>query len=568
MCGIAGIIGSDETHHCINAMLSAQKHRGPDATNVYNDDGFCTLGHNRLSIIDLSTEGNQPMCDPSGRWVIVLNGEIYNYLELRSELSEHSFRSHSDTEVLLAAYCKWGRECLSRLVGMFAFAIWDNREKVLFGARDRFGVKPFYYCKWKGTFLFASEIKSLWAAGVSRERNNQVWSSFFVYGSYGMPNETFWNDIYQLPAGHSIVIKDMSVSVDRWYSFEGRVKDIQPALETRSEEGISADYLELLNESIKLRFRADVRVGFNVSGGLDSSLLLSLINKSFPQDNTIEAFTFFTEHPAYNELPWVKSLMEFTRYPLHEVRLTPDEIPELAIEMSKSQDEPFGGFPTLAYSKLFKEARKDQVVVLLDGQGIDEAWAGYDYYQNGGSSIVQGISGSPVRPNVLTEEFRRMAVCPEYPKPFSDQLLDLQFRDLFFTKIPRALRFNDRASMMASTELREPFLDHRLIELAFALPVRHKVQNGQGKHLLRKIAREFLPDKVRLAPKRALQTPQREWLGHELQDWTYERICEFSEVQGVDGDSLMNEWHDYLKNGSNNSFYIWQFINSALLLAK
>lgn len=571
MCAIAGIIGGMDSNNelLVANMLAATKHRGPDHTEVRKVGDYIFFGHNRLSIIDLHASANQPFVSECGRYTIVFNGEIYNYIELKNQLlADFTFRTNSDTEVLLASYRKWGNQCLDRFIGMFSFAIWDGVENLVFAARDRFGVKPFYYTQTENSFVFASEIKGLWAAGAQRVRNQKVWASFFVYGSYGMPDETFWQGIYQLQAGHFLILKQGKLKVKRWYNFEDRIKSIQPGWKEASEASIIEQYVALLNETIALRFRADVPVGFNVSGGLDSSLLLSLIKKSFPDNDSIHAYTFYTGHPDYDELPWVMSLMNTTSYPLHTVLLKSSEVPQLAEEMATFQDEPFGGLPTIAYSLLFKEARKQNTIVLLDGQGMDEAWAGYDYYQYDSPSIVQGISGSLVRPTVLINEFKNLAEPIQYPEPFSERLLNLQYRDLFFTKIPRALRFNDRVSMQHSTELREPFLDHRLVEMAFALPNTRKIKEGVGKHLLRKIAQNLLPASIYLAPKRPLQTPQREWLGHELKEWANDQITIFSELSWIDKKVLTKEWNDYLNQGGDNSFYIWQFINSVLLIGK
>jgi asparagine synthase (glutamine-hydrolysing) len=567
MCAIAGIAGetNSDSEVLVAKMLTSMKHRGPDHSEVQKVGDHVFFGHNRLSIIDLHASANQPFVSDDNRYTIVFNGEIYNYIELKEQLRGFSFRTNSDTEVLLASYLKWGYHCLDRFIGMFSFAIWDNVENRMFAARDRFGVKPFYYSQTGNCFLFASEIKALWAAGVARVENQKVWSSFFVYGSYGMPNETFWQGIHQLPGGHFLILSQESFQISRWYDFEDRVRSIQPALKEASEAAITNQYIELLKDSIKLRFRADVPVGFNVSGGLDSSLLLSLIKKSFPSTDSIHAFSFYTGNPDYDELPWVKALIETTHYPLHAIRLQAKDVPAMAEEMAVLQDEPFGGLPTLAYATLFREARKQNIIVLLDGQGMDEAWAGYDYYQSNSGAVVQGVTGSPFRPDVLTNEFRSLAEKPRYDEPFTEKLLNLQYRDLFFTKIPRALRFNDRVSMQYSTELREPFLDHRLVEMAFALPSHWKIKGDTGKYLLRKIATKLLPENIRLAPKRALQTPQREWLAHELRDWADEKIKIFTSNESVQSEILKREWVDYLKKGSDNSFYIWQFINTALL---
>ena len=569
MCAIAGIAGQTPANKnfMVEHMLATMKHRGPDHTEVMKVDEEIFFGHNRLGIIDLQAAANQPFVSEDGRYTIVFNGEIYNYLELRTILKyDFSFRTNSDTEVLLAAFQKWGTACLDKLIGMFSFALWDKQKKVLVAARDRFGVKPFYYSEVQDAFFFASEIKALWAAGVLRVPNKKVWASFFVHGSYGMPQETFWQDIHQLPAGHFMVRTPDGAEITRWYNFETAVKENQPELAGASEQEITTRYFKLLNESVKLRFRADVPVGFNVSGGLDSSLLLSLIKQYNPGNTNIHAYTFFTGNTDYDELPWVNALMATTAYPLHAVKLEAHEVPKLAGNMARLQDEPFGGLPTLAYANLFKEARKQNTIVLLDGQGIDEAWAGYDYYQTANSSIVQGVTGSPVRPEALLEEFRNLAIKPQYPEPFGEKLLNLQYRDLFFTKIPRALRFNDRASMQYSTELREPFLDHRLVEMAFALPRHSKIHEGNGKYLLRKVTSSLLPDSIRFAPKRALQTPQREWLAHELLDWADARVKAFSCLPGIDTTVVQKLWRQYQSGKGDNSFYIWQWINATFLL--
>ena len=198
MCGIAGILGKDAKSNVIDDMLMVQHHRGPDFTGKWLEEGVA-LGHNRLSIIDLSNNANQPFFDETKRYAIVFNGEIYNYIELRKKLeSSYSFRTTSDTEVLLAAFIFWGKDCLKYLNGMFSFAIYDSKSKSLFAARDRFGVKPFFYHKSNDSFYFSSEIKAIHAAGIKKKPHEEIWASYFVYGSYGMPDETFWEEIYQL----------------------------------------------------------------------------------------------------------------------------------------------------------------------------------------------------------------------------------------------------------------------------------------------------------------------------------------------------------------------------------
>lgn len=558
MCGISGIIGNNWQASQLEAMVEIQHHRGPDANGYLIEENVAGLGHNRLSILDLSEAGRQPMYSADGNLVLVFNGEVYNYVELKAELSRHfAFHTHTDTEVVLAAYQHWGADCLDKFNGMFAFAIWDRQQRKLFAARDRFGVKPFHYGIKDGCLCFASEIKALWAAGFPKQANEPVWAGYLAYGTYGMPNETFWEGIQQLPGGHYLIWQDRQLSVHRWYDFAHRVADISSNL---TEKDVSAQWTELAKESIRLRFRSDVPVGFNLSGGLDSSLLLALVHHQFISDKKIEAFTFYTGDERYDELPWVEEMIKMTSFHLNAVRLRVEEVPELAEQVSRFEDEPYGGIPTLAYSKIFQKAKERGIIVLLDGQGMDEAWAGYDYYTRQSGVLVQGSQSSPVRPECLTPAFRALAQKPEFPQPFDNALQNLQYRDLFYTKIPRALRFNDRISMMHSTELREPFLDYRLVELAFSLPPSMKIKDGQQKWLARRIANELLPDKVALAPKRPLQTPQREWLAECLKDWAGESIHNLQNQRWFDYVNIQANWKQFCQMKLNNSFFVWQWI--------
>ena len=573
MCGIAGIFGQGWDRRQLDAMVAVQRHRGPDASGIYIDPcGAGGLGHNRLSIIDLSESGRQPMSDASGRYWIAYNGEIYNYIELRRELrSEYEFRTGTDTEVLLAAYQRWGADCLEHLVGMFAFAVWDERERSLFAARDRFGVKPLYYHLRKdGTLFLASEIKALRAAGVPWRPDTSTWAAYLTYGLQDQSERTFWDGITALMPGHRLTWRDGRTRFSCWYDLASRVA---PELDGRSAEAVQEEYSRLLDESVRLRFRADVPLGINLSGGVDSSTLLGLVRSVQGPESEVKAFTFITGDPQYDELPWVRQMLARTRHPSVVCKLEPDEVPALAESVQSHQDEPFGGLPTLAYAKLFEQARAEGVIVLLDGQGLDEQWAGYDYYvsalNGGNAATVQGTKQKPVSPECLTAEFRAQAEPFHTPCRFPDSLRNVQYRDARYTKIPRALRFNDRVSMRASTELREPFLDHRLFELAMRQPPERKIANGTRKWMLRRIARQLLPDQVAEAPKRALQTPQREWLRGPLKSWAGEHIEKALAAYGgtwLDRDGVRAKWNSYCEGQSDNSFYVWQWVSLGLMI--
>lgn len=566
MCGIVGIVGSAASQRTIDAMLRTQHHRGPDFTGSKVMPSKIALGHNRLAIIDLTPEANQPMQDRSGRYEIIFNGEIYNYLELKSELAkQYAFQTHSDTEVLLAAYIIWKESMLERLNGMFSFAIYDNLNGELFAARDRFGVKPFYYMEHRESLYFASEIKAFEAGGIHLSPNEKVWSDYLSFGSYGMPNESFWKDVKQLEAGHYCYY-DGSLKIVQWYDFIERVKSVETGQNT---EEVQKRYETLLTDSVNLRVRADVNVGFNLSGGLDSSTLLAMVNQTHSNNANIKAYTFYTGDDRYDEDYWVEKMLEQTHNPLVKVRLDVYDIPKLAKELARIQYEPYGGIPTIAYYNLFKQARRDNTLVLLDGQGMDEQWAGYDYYTSQGGSLIQGVTTLPTRVNVLNVEFASISEKNQYPQPFDNRIQNLQFRDLFYTKIPRALRFNDRASMASSVELREPFLDYRLVELAFAQPQEYKIRENQKKWMLRQIAQKHLSGEIVSAPKRPLQTPQREWLGKELSGFVDEQIEQIASSQmrkWFNVDEMRREWEVYKAGEQDNAFYIWQWVSVGLMI--
>jgi asparagine synthase (glutamine-hydrolysing) len=571
MCGIAGVVGNAARYVALDAMVASQHHRGPDGRGTFrSDDGLAALGHNRLSIIDLSSAGDQPMHSADGRFTLVFNGEIYNYLELRAELDDYPYASRTDTEVILAAYQKWGEACLDRFVGMFAFLLWDRQERRLFAARDRFGVKPlFYHRTGDGSLILASEIKALHAAGVPRAMDAATWATYLTHGVSDDGDGTFWEHIAHLPPGHSLTWTAGRTTIRCWYDVADRVGD---PYDERPIDTVLEEYLALVVDSVRLRFRADVPVGINLSGGLDSSTLLGIVHLvQGPQSDT-RAWTYVTGDLNYDELPWVSRMLERTRHPSSVCQITPDEVPALAESLQKFEDEPFGGLPNIGYAKLFECARAAGTIVLLDGQGMDEQWAGYDYYGsalNGGTAgMLQGALQSPVKPDCLTPEFRQLARVRADATPFSDRLRNTQYRDVRHTKIPKALRFNDRASMRSSTELREPFLDHRLVELAFRQPPDRKIRGNCHKWLLRELARRWLPTTVVEAPKRPVSTPQREWLAGPLRTWVADCIQDALDAVGgdwLDPTAVMEAWGHYGKGGRDNSFFIWQWISLGMI---
>jgi asparagine synthase (glutamine-hydrolysing) len=571
MCGIAGIFGEGWTRAQLEAMVHSQSHRGPDATGHETlGGGQVGLGHNRLSIIDLSQAGRQPMSNEDGSLWLVFNGEIYNYLELRAELSEYSYHSRTDSEVILAAYERWGDSCLDRFIGMFAFLLWDARNGRLLAARDRFGVKPLYYARHQdGSLMCASEIKAIHAGGLRAQIDERSWATYLATGLHEHTGRTFWHGVSALPPGHLLIWQKGQTRIRRWYDIAQTSGD---RFDSRPIDEVGEEYLSLLTESVRLRFRSDVPVGINLSGGLDSSILLGLVQRIQGVESDVKAFTFATGDDHYDELPWVRRMLARTRHPSSICFIKPEEVPAIAARVQEAQDEPFGGLPTLAYARLFERARAEGVIVLLDGQGLDEQWAGYDYYAaalNGGNAgLIQGTKEKPVRPDCLTPEFRQLVDPFTPPQIFGDPLRNWQYRDACLTKLPRALRFNDRISMCVATELREPFLDHRLFELSLRQPLERKIFKGTQKWLLRRIVRSLLPEGIVESPKRPVQTPQREWLRGPLREWATENIDVALEAFGdqwLEPKAVRGVWRNYCDGIGDNSFFVWQWINLGLM---
>lgn len=570
MCGISGYAVSDGavSEDTVRGMARALAHRGPDDEGVWTAREI-GLGNRRLAVLDLSSRGHQPMLSHDGRFVMTYNGEVYNYLELKAELGG-AFETGTDTEVVLEAFARWGIDSLHRLNGMFGFAIWDRVAECLYLVRDRFGVKPLYYAEWKGALYFASEIKALAAAGVPLEPDTDTWSMYLNYGAYDHDAATFFRGIHKLPPGHYLSWKDGRKTIHCWYDLAERLGMLPR--DSRPDHIVMEEYGEILKDAIRIRFRSDVSVGVCLSGGLDSSTLVALLKEIFGADAKVSAYHFACGDPAYDETPWVRRLIRDTQIPLSITYITPREIPALAQEAMMYQEEPFGGIPTLAMVELFKTARKSGTIVLLDGQGLDEQWAGYSYYANvTGARLsaripVQGALNGATRHDCLSGDFRSSAGPPIFPEPFPSPLDNLRYRDLRYTKLPRALRFNDRASSQVSCELRQPFLDYRLVELAFRQPADRMIRNGQHKFLLRQLVRSLLSGELVEAPKRPVQTPQREWLRGPLREWVESCLSHPAVAQSgwFNLDLLRKEWERYIEGESDNSFYVWQWISVAL----
>ena len=602
MCGICGILAPEVRRKELDAMTAVQHHRGPDDWGVALLEGDTVgLGHNRLSIIDLSKAGHQPMSNAGGGLTIVFNGEVYNYRELKQELSGYPFRGDSDTEVVLAAYERWGENCLERFVGMFAFAIWDKEKQHLFCARDRLGVKPFHYARHGGRFLFASEVKALLTAGVPAEPDGESWALYLTHGVYELPGQSFFRDVKTLPPAHAMTVAaDGTQKQWRYWDLAERARESLGVDDDTAADEVRA----LLEDSVRLRLRADVPVGVMLSGGLDSAAVMTTVDRFLPQGGEIETFTGVFGDPRYDEDDFSGKVPCQARWRRNLASFPVKKAWELTNQAIWHQEAPFGGVSTLLYHQAHELAKERGITVLLEGQGGDELFAGYSYFRppyyldllesGGWRALKREVRETPgeshdwlsqarllregrekpvyydgsshLRAECISGDVRNNVSPPTYPAPFGDHLRNALYRDLCVTKLPRVLRMNDRVSMAYSRELRQPLIDHRLVEHAFRLPGRQKIRGGQGKFLLRHAMRRDLPADVRGTPKRFVVTPQREWLSGPLAGAVTDIIesREFRERGLFDVAEVRCAWKRFREGDSENAFFVWQWINTEL----
>jgi asparagine synthase (glutamine-hydrolysing) len=560
MCGIAGIVARRNTldlERTIAEMVYQVRHRGPDDEGCHVT-GRVALGHRRLSIIDLSSSGHQPMISPDGRYVITFNGEIYNYLELKSELQAggFQFRSNTDTEVIIAAFAIWGVDCLSRFNGMWAFAILDSESGTIFAARDRFGVKPFYYTLNETCFAFGSEIRQLLPLLSSVRANPAVVSNFLLAGVPMASTETFFNGVSSLCPGHYLLydIETDGCVIRRYYNLAKRLNgvDDRPALDAIQ------DLRSVFDDSVRLRLRSDVRVGTCLSGGLDSSSV-ALVAGSMYRSNSKHPFTAITaisEDPRNSEASYAEEVVRAGSLDWIRVQPCYDDFRGLLSHVVKHQEEPFSSPSICMQAFVMRAAQDNGIVVLLDGQGGDETLLGYDRYysahcialwhEGGARKVLQGLrhatqSNANMQLGRLTaylllglvpaarylyylkrsSYLRSYPTLPEWMSNSARACLDvrsLQVLEVESTSLPALLRYEDKNSMAYSVEARLPFLDYRLVELCISLAPGLKIQNGWTKWALRKAMSDVLPHDIAWRRNKiGFAAPDDLWLARHLE---------------------------------------------------
>jgi asparagine synthase (glutamine-hydrolysing) len=583
MCGIAGLISLDPEAR-IGAMLQTIEHRGRDDEGVWTSPAIdeqgrrVCFGHRRLSIIDTSSAGHQPMLSADGRFVLILNGEIYNYRELREQLTGkgHNFRTQSDTEVLLAAWAEWGEECLPRLNGMFAFALWDNKQRTLFLARDRVGIKPLYYTSAGGSFIFASEIKSILASRLLKaELDKESLHQFLTFLWAPDPN-TLFRGIKTVPPGHLVKLRGDELTVRQWWDIS-----FDAIEEGRSEAWWQEQVLETLDRVVKLEMVADVPLGSFLSGGIDSSSIVAMM-KHHSNGRRIGTYTIGIEAEdlRYDIIPddveWARRVNQKLDTDYHEIMLRP-EVAELLPKLVYHMDEPAIDMAIPSY--LVSQAARETLRVMLSGMGGDEVFAGYPrqmamkvagaidplpdvlrrpLMKTIAQLLPGGLPGKLTAPLRNAKKFARSAAMDfearylGFQTYFNDEAKTRLYSDelrqategmdaysahrQYFARVKNAAPLNqmlyvdlktflpclnlmttDKTSMAANLEVRVPFLNQEMMELAARMPPDLKLRGLKRKYILKRAMEKILPREIVWRKKAGFGAPIRSWLRGPLQ---------------------------------------------------
>lgn len=634
MCAIAGIIinaraitdnSKASLAYSIQKMTDTLAHRGPDGEGHWiNDNSTVALGHRRLSIIDLSDAASQPMqrslfsslAGEEKRYTISFNGEIYNYIELREQLYKNGYRfqSDSDTEVLLAAYDFWEEECLQQLDGMFAFAIWDAKKQRLFAARDRFGEKPFYFHHSNTHFIFASEMKALWAVGVDKVPDNKMLLNYLALGYVQNPNDkeqTFFETITSLPASHFLYFDTASFQ----YQMHQYWKiDKEVTLSIKADEAVEK-FNQLLTASVSRRMRSDVPIGSSLSGGLDSSAITAIIFQQLKGGKKQPTFSAVFPGFEKDESRYIHAVIKKFQIKNHPVTPT---ILGLIADFEKlcyHQEEPFPSSSVYAQYKVFELAKQHQVKVLLDGQGADETMAGYYKYihwyiqqlisrnkfaeainekkifvkknipvkwgignylatylpAHAAIQLEQNEYNKIIRQPDITKDFLYTLRGREWEgirKPIVTKLNDILYYNTVNAGLEELLRFADRNSMAHGVEVRLPFLSNQLVEFIFSLPANFKIHEGWTKWILRKAINKKLPNEVVWRKdKIGFEPPQKKWMDHPLMTDYIQEAKRKLVSNGILKNAVLNNPVKAAAANDDNNFD-WRYLCAAELMSR
>ncbi len=605
MCGISGIVSSalssDKIIPALQRMNKAIAHRGPDAEGIWNDD-YAYLGHRRLSIIDLSDAGKQPMHSYNNRYVITYNGELYNYKELRLQLQRaiqgtteqpYFFSTQTDTEVILAAYLRWGKDCLQYFNGMFAFAIYDRQDKTIFIARDRLGVKPLYYSFQNQTLLFASEIRAIGKSGLIENKfNRDALPDYLQYQTVHAP-QTIMQDVSMLMPGHFLWLEKNELQVKPWWKIENSVNYESS---TKSYKEICGDIKDLFYSAVERRLVADVPFGAFLSGGIDSSAVVGAMSQVSSQQ--VKTFSVVFDESEFSEAQYSRLIAKKFNTDHHEIKLTPQNFLEQIPEALNAMDHPSGDGPNTYI--VSKATRKAGITMALSGLGSDELFCGYDIFKRSYKlekqwwlnlaprlfRVPAGYALQTFNKNVASQKIAEIISKPainfNYSYPVARQVLAdsaikklLNRSDLPMNAVYRFLRMleyndknhrlskysiaeictymqntllrdTDQMSMAVALEVRVPFLDYKLVEYVLGVKDKYKFPTTPKKLLTDSLG-DLLPSEIINRKKMGFVLPWPVWMRNELRPFCKKNLSNLEEI-GFNNQEVNSLWNSFLKN--------------------
>ncbi len=515
MCGIAGIVGEvDSIEHRLAMMLRAQGHRGRKDRGFWVSsfvDARLGMAHNAALVSETAEHVKQPYVDDETSLVVAVDGDIYNFRELRRILSRYyTFMTDSAVEVVAKAYHRWGEKALLRFEGAFVLAVYDRSSDMLLLARDRFGIKPLYYATQRGNLFFASEVRTLFAAGVRRQISAERWAGYMLYSSYGMPYETFWEGVHQLPAGFLLQYNGYSLCERSWYSLQDEVEAL---IESRDEERLSGLFLDELERCTDRSLSDISSCGFRVAGRVESQLLHSLAAQG-AHVSKIHTFAGVGNYTGREREEWETEPVYLT---------TEQAIGELE-RMARWVEEPFDGPESLMRTAIFRHAGHFGTRILCSGVGLDLLWQDewdrhelrYNYLET---------------PQLFSRGFADLAVHPHYPHPFIDEADNIRYLDLVYERLPHILRFFDKSSVSAGVQVRMPFLNNTLVALSFALPA---VSKRCRKELFDSCVESRYATRF---CKREDYSPMPLWLSDGMKEWIGDALADLRR-------SSVRDWFD------------------------
>ncbi len=594
MCGICGTFSYQKVNQedilLINRMNEIQRHRGPNDEGMYSSD-FCVLGHRRLSIIDLTSDGHQPFYSDDKRYILIYNGEIFNYIELREELKEKGwkFRTQTDTEVLLKAYQEYGEKCLAKFNGMFAFVIYDTKDNSLFFARDRFGIKPLYYIFLGSKIYFASEIKAFKAiTEIKLSVNSQSVFDYLVFNRTDIFSDTFFKEIKRIPKGHYGIYNHDGLTIKQWWNPENYLGQCQDSILVIKEK-----INQIMNSAVTLRMRSDVNVGSCLSGGIDSSTILGILAKNGFIHNGYATFSASFPGERFDESGYADLLTEKFKCSNYKVYPSSDNCFNELRRFVYVHDEPTINAAYFAQYEVMRLAKEHNVTVLLDGQGADEIFAGYHYLH--GFLLLEMIKNknyAKFTSSLFSTMFRQQQMnayqtllfqlVPKKTKTillrnkasyltreyFSEHIKESIIFNKFFDandlntslvrhfqyKLEHLLRSEDRNSMAFSIEARVPYLDYRLVEYLFSVSGNLKINRGVTKYIQKQALGQYtIKEILERKDKVGFDTPQNKWFKEkQWQDLANEAARELlEEFPGIFNKNIIKRM---------NSFDAWKII--------